>query len=332
MQASTTTQQNEINPLVNMFQENSEQFYSNVDYDCLRKYDNNNEHFSMAIIIENREDEQKHAIGYSCIYGYDIYRVKLQYDLRIGIWNIFPEELSDILFHDIQTLEFNEQIETIIKRLDQQFFGLIHFNILSLSPFLKRAMEVLPIELRQSAFTCFINGVLQENPERCKVVIHDNRENEQGHIIGHHCIYRYDIITERWEIFSEELSNISFNDSQTLPTHEQLETITKPLDQRRFIESILLHVQRKKKTFEKIVDVIKGRETITMYDLGLEFLRVYDGRFNYGKGHVFVMSYREKTWSLTIDKITYVDCPVGDIGPRSVLILNYKDQYTSVHI
>ena len=27
-----------------------------------------------------------------------------------------------------------------------------------------------------------------------------------------------------------------------------------------------------------------------------------------------------------------VDCPVGDIGPRSVLILNYKGHYTSVHV
>ncbi|CAF1575770.1 unnamed protein product, partial [Adineta steineri] len=39
-----------------------------------------------------------------------------------------------------------------------------------------------------------------------------------------------------------------------------------PVRRRRIIESILLHVQRKKKTFEKIIDIIKRRETITMYD------------------------------------------------------------------
>jgi len=36
---------------------------------------------------------------------------------------------------------------------------------------------------------------------------------------------------------------------------------------------------------EKIVDVLKGREPPTIYELGLEFLRVYDGKFNYPEGH-----------------------------------------------
>jgi hypothetical protein len=62
------------------------------------------------------------------------------------------------------------------------------------------------------------------------------------------------------------------------------------------------------------------------------------------------MSFRKKTWSLTIEQIKCkfilrtknvndsismyigVDCPVDDIGPRSVLILCYKGQYTSVHV
>ncbi|CAF4434236.1 unnamed protein product, partial [Adineta steineri] len=83
---------------------------------------------------------------------------------------------------------------------------------------------------------------------------------------------------------------------------------------------------------EKIIDIIKRREAITIYDLGLEFLRVYDGKFNDREGHEFAMSYQKKTWFLTIDKITYVDCEVGDIEPRSVLILNYKGQYTNVYL
>lgn len=42
----------------------------------------------------------------------------------------------------------------------------------------------------------------------------------------------------------------------------------------------------RKKPFDKIVDALKGIERPTMYDLGLEFLRIYDGRFNYREGHV----------------------------------------------
>ncbi len=41
----------------------------------------------------------------------------------------------------------------------------------------------------------------------------------------------------------------------------------------------------RKKTFDKIVDVIRGTETPTMQELGLEFLRIYDGKFNYREGH-----------------------------------------------
>jgi len=37
--------------------------------------------------------------------------------------------------------------------------------------------------------------------------------------------------------------------------------------------------------FEKLVDVVKRRETPTIYELGLEFLRIYDGKFNYREGH-----------------------------------------------
>ncbi len=62
------------------------------------------------------------------------------------------------------------------------------------------------------------------------------------------------------------------------------------------------------------------------------------------------MLFRKKIWFLRIEQIKCklilgrrsifckwkyiyvgVDCPVGDIGPRSVLILNYKGQYMSVH-
>ena len=41
----------------------------------------------------------------------------------------------------------------------------------------------------------------------------------------------------------------------------------------------------RKKPFEKLADVFRGIERPTMYDLGLEFLHIYDGRFNYREGH-----------------------------------------------
>ncbi len=47
----------------------------------------------------------------------------------------------------------------------------------------------------------------------------------------------------------------------------------------------------RKKTFEKIVDAFKGIEQPTMRELGLEFLRVYDGRFNYREGHTVSNSF-----------------------------------------
>ncbi len=43
--------------------------------------------------------------------------------------------------------------------------------------------------------------------------------------------------------------------------------------------------------FEKFVDVVKRRETPTIYGLGLEFLRIYDGKFNYREGHTVSNSF-----------------------------------------
>ena len=45
-----------------------------------------------------------------------------------------------------------------------------------------------------------------------------------------------------------------------------------------------LHSTRKK-PFEKLVDLFSQTRTPTIYDLGLEFLRLYDGKFNYREGH-----------------------------------------------
>ncbi|CAF4148652.1 unnamed protein product, partial [Adineta steineri] len=272
--------------------------YSNVDYDCLRKYDNNNKHFSITIIIENREAEQKHVTGYKCVYGYDNYRVKLEYDIRTGRWKIIPQQLSDILFHDIQTLGFNEQIETIIKRLNQQFFVLIYFEIFS--PFFNQTIQ--PSTTQQNEVNPLVN-IVQENSEQ----LYPNVDYD---LYSSVCGSRSDVNSlappstaprrSRQNSACSTQSSVRY----LLKIYRSFPLPSAPVRQRRVIESILLHVQRKKKTFEKIVDVIKERETITMYDLGLEFLHVHND----------------------------VDCQVDDIGPRSVLILNYKDQYTSVHV
>lgn len=42
----------------------------------------------------------------------------------------------------------------------------------------------------------------------------------------------------------------------------------------------------RKKPFEKFVDLMKGIERPTIHELGSEFLRIFDGRFNYREGHV----------------------------------------------
>lgn len=87
--------------------------------------------------------------------------------------------------------------------------------------------------------------------------------------------------------------------------------------QRRVIQSIHLLVQRKyieiyvktsinfsfyrKKLFEKFVDQLKDKSIEpTMYQLGLEFLRLYDGKFNYPQGytvHLFLVLHLKKKFS-----------------------------------
>ncbi len=49
----------------------------------------------------------------------------------------------------------------------------------------------------------------------------------------------------------------------------------------------------RKKVCEKLVDQLKHKPTEpTMYQLGLEFLRLYDGKFNYPPGFTVNIFYR----------------------------------------
>lgn len=41
----------------------------------------------------------------------------------------------------------------------------------------------------------------------------------------------------------------------------------------------------RKNIFDKIVDIFRGTQQRMIWELGLEFLRVYDGKFNYEEGY-----------------------------------------------
>ncbi|CAM4742468.1 unnamed protein product [Rotaria magnacalcarata] len=95
--------------------------------------------------------------------------------------------------------------------------------------------------------------------------------------------------------------------------------------QRRVIHSILLHVQTKQNKLEKIIDTLKFVSIESkIYQLGLEFLRDYDGKFNYPEGHTLVMILEKRTCLLTIEKIKCVECRLGESEPRSLLMLSFE--------
>jgi hypothetical protein len=83
----------------------------------------------MAIILEKQDGEQEQAIGYDCIYHYELHRIKLEFDIKNGLWKIIPlesyeeEKKLDLFFDDIQFFTLDQQIQIIIKRFDQHFAG-----------------------------------------------------------------------------------------------------------------------------------------------------------------------------------------------------------------
>ncbi|CAF1024638.1 unnamed protein product [Adineta steineri] len=222
------------------------------------------------------------------------YNCIYRYDITTGCWQRFPAEYSNLVFNRVRVSNYQEQLVTVIKPLHEQFSDLEQLS-------------------NQNKLTLPSISKEERIPE--DIVDYGSRSELNS-------LAPPPVASRR----SRQNSTCSVRYASFVPL------AAAPVRRRCVIESILLHVQRKKNTFEKIIDIIKRREAITMFDLGLRFLRVYDSRFNYREGHEFVMSYRKKTWFLTIVKITYVDCEVGNIEPRSLLILNYKGQYTSVHI
>jgi hypothetical protein len=83
----------------------------------------------MAIIMEKKEDEHEQPIGYDCIYCYEMHRIKLEFDIKNGLWKVIPlesyneGEKFDSIFNDIQFFTLDQQIQIIIKRFDQYFIG-----------------------------------------------------------------------------------------------------------------------------------------------------------------------------------------------------------------
>ncbi|CAF4532905.1 unnamed protein product, partial [Rotaria magnacalcarata] len=343
----------------NMYQENSDEFHSNIDHDCLRKYDENNGHFSMGIIFENQEGEQQQqkSIGYSCIYRYGTHRIKLEYDIENNIWTKIPlesneeqENIIDSLFNNnedirslFQSFTLDQQIELIIKRYDKHFAEIDRMKneeeyeskiLLSPSIF----TEANPMKILENDF---IELSLLETSEALMAHENDEKQNYKNDSDEDFVDYGLrSLIAGSRPKFSglvpppvaprRSRQNSAFSQS-SVRYASFIPPPTAPIRRRRVIESIHLHVERKKKLFEKIIDILKRIESPTMYQLGLEFLRIYDGKFNYPERHKFDMRYRKKTWFLTIEKITCVDCPAGDSGPRSLLLLEYKGQYTRVH-
>jgi len=103
----------------------------NVDQEIFKKYDQNNKHFSIKQIFQG--NQELIIIGFHCIYIYDKYQIQLEYFILNGIWKIISQNLNfeeqiklNILLEDINqnnNLSFDQQIQFIINKFDQYFYG-----------------------------------------------------------------------------------------------------------------------------------------------------------------------------------------------------------------
>jgi hypothetical protein len=85
-------------------------------------------------------------------------------------------------------------------------------------------------------------------------------------------IFLKDVCHHQEYLFVDDVSNrfiYVFNESKDIETKCSFQSISSD----------------RKKIFEKIVDVLIRREPPTMFELGLQFFHVYDGKFNYREGH-----------------------------------------------
>lgn len=121
-----------------------------IDHECLSKYGENHGKFCLAILLEKKEDEeQERFIGYNGLYRYESHRIQFQFDCLTGSWRRIPGEFHrgyeeqeedplNVLFEDLHqsqcllpSLTLDQQIQLIIKRLDEHYSRSCSIPILS---------------------------------------------------------------------------------------------------------------------------------------------------------------------------------------------------------
>jgi len=348
----------QLNSLENVLQENPRLAKENLDLECLQKYNESHPIFSMSLMLERKVGEDERPIGYKCVYHSNGNRIQLEFDLLTGFWKRNLQELNDedeqemfnILFDDLyetRCLTMDEQIQMIIQRLNMFFQQKLqqeneekyekNFGLSSSLFAEENSMKLYPNEFIELSSMCSTkkDRIIREDDEgenSCQtlskeVVDYGLRSLINGSRPKCSGLYPPPVAPRRSRQNSACSTQSSVRYASFFPPP------TAPVRRRRVVESILLHIQKKKRPLDKILDVFRPpTETMTIYKLGLEFLRLYDGKFNYRQGHTFVMSFEKKNWSLTIEQIKCVECQAGEKEPRSMLILDYKSQLTHVHV
>ncbi|CAF1187521.1 unnamed protein product [Adineta steineri] len=316
---------NEQNPMMNLINDTDEQHHK---------------HYVVKKIESNINEQEKEIIGYDCIYQYENYQIKLEYRLLNGYWKIISDQLNtkqeEELNNLLNNLNLNEyhlfpqQIDIIIQKFDQYFSELKEKeNEIIISSLLEedddeiKKLNFPSIELLYNNNIPTPSPILEVDEEQLDLPTQSLSAHFQRKIIN----LTPTTISNRIRLDSACSSTNSIKYAEFVPP-----TMTS-IQRRRIIQSIILGVQRKKKIFEKVLNTLKHIPSEpTMYELGLEFLRVYDGKFNYLPGHTFIMPFKERTWFLTILNIKCMEIEFGESEPRSVLILQYNNESTTVQL
>jgi hypothetical protein len=110
--------------------------HQTIDYECLQKYDEHNEHFSMEV-DSIKGHEQDRLIGYNCTYRYESHKIKLRYNTSIDKWIIVLNENHSSADKQLKTLlarinecswismgyTLDERIQEILKLFDEYLSG-----------------------------------------------------------------------------------------------------------------------------------------------------------------------------------------------------------------
>ncbi|CAF1027974.1 unnamed protein product [Rotaria sp. Silwood1] len=212
-----------------------------------------------AVTINEKEKEK--LIGYNCIYRYGTYEFKLEYSILTAKWTIVNDK------HHSEEVE--KQLNTYITRINELSWVDMGYTLD------ERIQHVL------RSFDGYLSGFKAENNEH---QLQENSNSSEKNVVdnGCHSLTTPSVVPHR------NHQNNEYSTRSSVQYTSFIRPLTGVVRQRRIIESIYLRIQRKKKKFEKIVDLLNGTESSTMYELGLEFLRVYDGKFNYPEGHTVI--------------------------------------------